>query len=88
MDFVLETVNYLLATAMWFILGRLVLALFIRNPSNPVWQFFLLVTEPVYRVSRALTRYRLPEQWCWLVSLLWLLVARAVVTLLHSPLQP
>ena len=87
MDFVLETVNYVLATAMWFILGRLFLGLFIRNPNNPVWQFFVIVTEPVYRVSRALTLYRLPEQWCWLVSLFWLLAARALVTLLHSPLQ-
>jgi hypothetical protein len=85
MDFVLETANYLLATAMWFILGRLFLRLFIRNPQNPVWQLFLIVTEPVYRVSRALTWYRLPEQWCWLVSLLWLLAARTLVTLFHSP---
>lgn len=86
MDVVLETVNYLLATAMWFILGRLFLGLFIRNPNNPVWQLFLIVTEPVYRVSRTLTLYRMPEQWCWLVSLLWLFAARALVTLLHSPL--
>jgi hypothetical protein len=86
MDFVLETVNYVLATAMWFILGRLFLGLFIRNPNNPVWQLFLIVTEPVYRVSRALTLYRLPERWCWLVSLFWLFAARTLVTLLHSPL--
>jgi hypothetical protein len=84
MDAVLEAVNYLLATAMWFILGRLFLRLFIRNPRNPVWQLFLIVTEPVYRVSRALTLYRLPEQWCWLVSLLWLLAARVLVILLHT----
>ena len=86
MDMVIETVNYLLATAMWFILGRLFLRLFIRNPGNPIWQLFLLVTEPVYRVSRALTLHRLPEQWCWLVSLVWLLAARRLVTFFHSPL--
>jgi hypothetical protein len=88
MDFVLETVNYLLATAMWFILGRLVLRLFIRNPNNPLWQLFLIVTAPVYQLSRALTWNRLPERWDWLVSLVWLLMARYVVARLHSSGAP
>jgi hypothetical protein len=88
MDFMLEIINYLLATAMWFILGRLVLRLFIRNPNNPIWQLFLIVTEPVYGVSRALTWHRLPKQWCWLVSLAWLLIARYIVVSLHSPIAP
>jgi hypothetical protein len=83
---VLQTLNYLLATAMWFILGRLVLRLFIRNQQNPVWQLFLIVTEPLYRVSRALTQQRLPERWCWLVSLVWLLLTRYVVARVQSSL--
>jgi hypothetical protein len=76
--------NYLLATAMWFVLGRLVLRLCIGDASNPVWQLFLLVTAPMYHVSRVLTGYRLPEQQCWLASLLWLLIARYTVARLHS----
>ena len=51
---VFQTLNYLLATAMWFILGHLCLRLFIRNQQNPVWQLFLIVTEPLSRVSRTL----------------------------------
>jgi len=86
--FFLETLNYLLATAMWFILGRLFLRLCIRNSSNPIWQLFLIVTEPVYRISRVLTLQRLPEQWCWLVSLVWLFIARYIVATLHGPLAP
>lgn len=78
-DFLLQTVNYLLATAQWLIVGRLVLGLFIRNPANAVWQVFLISTEPPYRVSRKLTGGRLGERWIPLVSLLWLLVARVVV---------
>jgi hypothetical protein len=83
----LITLNYLLATAMWFILGRLFLSLFIRNPENAVWQVFLIVTEPVYRVSRILLGQRVPERWVWLVSLGWLMAARLVVTGLHNSIR-
>ncbi|HXH82209.1 MAG TPA: hypothetical protein VNN07_04685 [Candidatus Tectomicrobia bacterium] len=76
MNVLLNTVNFLLATAMWLILGRLVMRLFVRNERNAVWQMFLIATEPVYGVSRALTAGRVPEGWLWLVSLAWLLAAR------------
>jgi hypothetical protein len=82
LNIVVYVVNFLLATAMWLIVGRLVLGLFIRNPANPVWQMFLIATEPPYRVSRALTRGRVPERWIWLVSLVWLFVARVAVAAL------
>jgi hypothetical protein len=75
-------VNFFLATAMWLILGRLVLRLFIRNPRNAVWQMVLIATDPVYRMSRALTGHRVPERWLWLVSLVWLLVARLLTVAL------
>jgi hypothetical protein len=81
----LNTVNFLLATAQWLILGRLVLRLFIRNPKNAVWQLFLIATDPPYRVSRFLTGGRVPESWLWLVSLLWLLLARIAVARLAAP---
>lgn len=68
--------NFLLATAQWLIVGRLVMRPLVRNPANAVWQVFLIATEPAYRVSRLLTLGRVPERWIWLVSLLWLLAAR------------
>jgi hypothetical protein len=83
-DFVFQIANYLLATAQWLIVGRLVMGLFVRNPANPVWQVFLIATEPPYRVSRLLTGGRVPERWLWLVSILWLMVARIVVIRLRS----
>jgi hypothetical protein len=86
-DVLFNTLNFLLATAMWLILGRLVLRLFIRNPKNAVWQVFLISTEPPYRVSRFLTGGRVPERWLWLVSLVWLLVARIVVVVLQRSAQ-
>lgn len=76
---VFYVVNFLLATAQWLIVGRLVMRPLVRNPANAVWQVFLVSTEPVYRVSRALTLGRVPERWLWLVSLLWLFVARLAV---------
>jgi hypothetical protein len=74
-----HVVNFLLATAQWLIVGRLVMRLFIRNPANAVWQVFVISTDPVYRVSRILTRGLVPENWLWLVSLLWLFAARLAV---------
>jgi hypothetical protein len=83
-DFALQLVNYLLATAQWLIVGRLVMGVFVRNPRNAVWQVFLIATEPPYRVSRVLTGGRAPERWLWLVSLVWLMVARVVVIKLRN----
>jgi hypothetical protein len=88
MGVALQTANFLLATAQWLILGRLVLRVFIRNPQNAVWQMFLIATDPPYRVSRILTGGRVPENWIWLVSLLWLMVARIVLTRLAASLLP
>jgi hypothetical protein len=53
-----------------------------------VWQLFLVATEPPYRDSREHTAGRVPERWLWLVSLLWLLVARLVVVRLQRALLP
>ena len=85
MNAVLNLTNIVLATAMWFILGRLVLRVFIRNPANPIWWMFLVVTDPPYRVSRALTAGHVPERWLWLVSLVWLFAARLLVSRFYVP---
>jgi hypothetical protein len=77
--------NFLLSTAMWLIVGRLVLRLFIRDERNAVWQMFVIATEPPYRVSRALTLHRLSERWTWLVSLAWLLALRILLTSFYHP---
>ena len=85
MNAALNLANIVLATAMWFILGRLVLRVFIRDPANPVWWMFLVITDPPYRVSRALTAGRVPERWLWLVSLVWLFAARLLVSRFYVP---
>lgn len=83
---VFHVVNFLLATAQWLIVGRLVMRLFVRNPANAVWQVFLISTDPAYRASRVLTGGRVPERWLWLVSLLWLFAARLAVVALQRAL--
>ncbi len=84
MTTLLVAFNYLLATAMWFVLGRMFMGLFIRNPRNPVWQLFLLLTDPVYRVTRWLTRDRVPEKWLGVTTILWLVVGRVLTWLTMS----
>jgi hypothetical protein len=83
---VFYVVNFLLATAQWLIVGRLVMRPLVRNPANAVWQVFLVSTEPVYRVSRVLTLHRVAERWLWLVSLVWLFVARLAVVAIQRAL--
>ena len=85
MNVLVSIVNFLLSTAMWFIAGRLVLSLFIRNEQNPIWQMFLIITEPPYRVSRVISAGRVSERWIWLVSLAWLLAARILITRFYTP---
>ncbi len=85
MNTLVSVVNFLLSTAMWFIAGRLVLSLFIRNEQNPIWQMFLIITEPPYRVSRLISAGRISERWIWLVSLVWLLAARILITRFYTP---
>jgi len=85
---ILYVANFLLATAQWLIVGRLVMRLFVRNERNAVWQVFLIATAPPYRVSRVLTGGRVPDSWLWLVSLAWLLAARVAVIGIQRSLQP
>jgi hypothetical protein len=80
---VFYVVNFLLATAQWLIVGRMVMRPFVRNQANAVWQVLLISTEPVYRVTRTLTLGRVPERWLWLVSLMWLFAARLAVVALQ-----
>lgn len=83
----LNAVNFLLATAQWLIVGRLVMRMFVRNEANAVWQVFLISTAPVYRLTRTLTLGRLPERWVWLVALVWLLIARIGVVMVQRELH-
>jgi hypothetical protein len=83
----LNAVNFLLATAQWLIVGRLVMRLFVRNEANAVWQVFLISTDPVYRLTRVLTVGKLPEHWVWLVSLVWLFIARIAVVVVQRELH-
>jgi hypothetical protein len=83
---VFYVLNFLLATAQWLIVGRLVMRPLVRNPANAVWQVFLVSTEPAYRVSRLLTLGRVPERWLWLVSLLWLFAARIALVAIQRAL--
>ena len=87
MTAILYVANFLLATAQWLIVGRLVMRPFVRNERNAVWQVFLIATAPPYSVSRMLTVGRVPERWLWLVSLVWLLAARVAVIGMQRSLQ-
>ena len=85
MVFLLDALNILLFAAMSFVIFRVVLGLFIRNQRNPVWQAILVVTDPPYTVTRALTGGRVPERWIPTATLVWIIVARGVLFSLYPP---
>lgn len=85
LDFLPRVVLFLVDTATWLILARALVQPLIRNPKGAVWQVFVIVTEPVFRVSRLLSAGRVPERWVWLVSLAWLTVVRIVVKIQLRP---
>jgi hypothetical protein len=85
LDFLLRAVVFLVDTATWLILARVLVQPLIRNPKGAFWQVFLIATEPVFRVSRLLFAGRVPERWIWLFSLAWLMVVRIVVKLQLRP---
>jgi hypothetical protein len=85
LDFSLRVVLFVVDTATWLILARVLVQPLIRNPKGAFWQVFLIATEPVFRVSRLLSAGRVPERWIWLVSLAWLMAVRIVVKLQLRP---
>ena len=54
-------------------------------PTVPDASVDCVITDPPYRVSRALTAGRVPERWLWLVSLVWLFASRVLASRLYVP---
>lgn len=49
---IIQLINYTLAAAMWFILGRVALTLIIGKRNNIILGAFVRFTEPFYRFTR------------------------------------
>ncbi|HWR97628.1 MAG TPA: hypothetical protein VN317_04335 [Candidatus Methanoperedens sp.] len=80
---VIQLVNYTLSFLMWMIVGRGMLTLIIGNRQNIMMLAFVKVTEPVYRVTRAILPFA-KGTWVPVLSFFLLAAIRlAMIIILH-----
>jgi hypothetical protein len=69
--------NFLLAAAIYTLLGRYVLSIFFRPDSTAViWKVFCQVTDPIVNAIGAITPRVVPPPIVVLFAVVWLMMAR------------
>lgn len=69
--------NFILAAAMYTIIGRYVLSLLFKPDSDMViWRVFAQITNPILKFIRLLTPAIVPNGLVMLFSIFWLMLAR------------
>jgi uncharacterized protein YggT (Ycf19 family) len=72
--------NYALAAILWTMVGRFVLQFFVPPDwDNYIWRFFRRLTDPVLRLTRAVTPRFMVEPLLPLVAIFWLIVLRILL---------
>jgi uncharacterized protein YggT (Ycf19 family) len=75
--------NFVLAAAMYTLLGRYVLSLIFKPDSDKViWRVFAQITNPILHFVRALTPSIVPDGLVMVFAMFWLLLARIFLLLL------
>ena len=77
--------NFLLAAAMYTLLGRAVLGMFVEPDSpNYIWRFFCRVTDPIVNVVALLTPKAAAPVVIWLFGVVWLFWLRVGFLILFT----
>jgi uncharacterized protein YggT (Ycf19 family) len=72
--------NFILAAAMYTLLGRYFLSVFFKVDSDRViWRVFRQITDPVLRFLRSLTPRVVPDGLVMVFSIFWLLMFRVLL---------
>lgn len=83
--------NFVLAAAMYTMLGRVLLGLIVAPDSgNYIWRFFCSITDPIVAVVAKVTPKAAAPVIVWLFAFVWLFWLRVLfhVTLLSLNLAP
>lgn len=83
--------NFVLAAAMYTLIGRLLLSFFVpENWNNYIWRAFVAITRPVVGTVRLVTPAALPAIVVIIFSVLWLMLLRLALVALfgHFGLLP
>ncbi|MGL4324007.1 MAG: hypothetical protein ACRCTD_08180 [Beijerinckiaceae bacterium] len=71
--------NFLLAAAMYTVIGRYILAVFFKPDSQLViWRVFAQVTDPIIGAVRAITPKMVPDGLVMVFTIVWLFILRMV----------
>lgn len=74
---IINTVNLLLAAAMYTLIGRYILSLFFKPDSQAViWRVFQQVTDPIIRAVRAITPRIVDDRLVPILAVVWMLLLR------------
>lgn len=75
--------NYLLAAAMYTLIGRYLLSLIIKPESEMViWRAFVGMTDPILHAVRAVTPNVVPNGLVMVLAIFWMIMLRIVLSLL------
>lgn len=74
--------NFLLAIAIYTLIGRYILSIFFRPGSEAViWKVFCQITDPILSVVGAITPRIVPPPLVILLAVVWLMMARILLFL-------
>ncbi len=69
--------NFILAAAMYTLIGRYVLSLLFKPDSDKViWRVFAQITDPILKFVRSLTPAIVPNGMVMIFSVFWLMLVR------------
>ena len=75
--------NYILAAAMYTLLGRYILALVFKPDSQTVfWRSFCQITDPILRLVRRITPAVVPNGLVMVLAIFWTIMLRILIVLL------
>lgn len=75
--------NYILAAAMYTLIGRYLLSLVFKPESELViWRAFVNVTDPILNAVRAITPHVVPNGLVMVLAIFWMIMLRIVLSLL------
>jgi hypothetical protein len=75
--------NYILAAAMYTLIGRYLLSLVFKPESELViWRAFVNITDPILFATRAVTPAVVPNGLVMVLAIFWVIMLRIVLSLL------
>jgi hypothetical protein len=81
--------NYLLAAAMYTLMGRYLLSLVFKPDSELViWRVFCQLTDPILYTVRALTPAMVPSGLVMVLAIVWILILRLMLLVIILQAAP